>query len=47
VLYAGEERGERLLGGGWIRSTEAAAMRDGHRACHVAAGPEPLAAGPR
>ena len=47
VLYAGEERGERLLGGGWIRSTEAAAMRDGHRARHVAAGPEPLAAGPR
>ena len=37
VLYAGEERGERLLGGGWIRSTEAAAMRDGHRARHVAA----------
>ena len=47
VLYAGEERGERLLGGGWIRSTGAAAMRDGHRARRVAAGPEPLAAGPR
>jgi tRNA-specific 2-thiouridylase len=47
VLYAGDERGERLLGGGWIRSTEAAGMRDGQRARHAAAGPEPLAAGPR
>jgi hypothetical protein len=35
------------LGGGWIRSTEAAAMRDGLRARHVVAGPEPVVAGPR
>jgi tRNA-specific 2-thiouridylase len=47
VLYAGDERGERLLGGGWIKSTEAAAMRDSHRARHVVAGTEALAAGPR
>ena len=44
VLYAGEERGERLLGGGWIKSTEAAgAMRDSPRASHAVAGAEPLA----
>jgi tRNA-specific 2-thiouridylase len=47
VLYAGDERGERLLGGGWIRSTEAVAMRDGLRARHVVAGPEPFVSGPR
>jgi tRNA-specific 2-thiouridylase len=48
VLYAGDERGERLLGGGWIRSTETAgAVRDGLRARHVVAGPEPVVAGPR
>jgi tRNA-specific 2-thiouridylase len=47
VLYAGDERGERLLGGGWIKSTEAAAMRDSHRARHVVAGTEALAAGQR
>ena len=47
VLYAGDERGERLLGGGWIRSTGAAAMRDVRRAYHAGAGTETLAAAPR
>jgi tRNA-specific 2-thiouridylase len=45
VLYAGEERGERLLGGGWIKSTEATGMRDASPARHAAASQEPLRAG--
>jgi len=48
VFYAADERGERLLGGGWIKSTGGArTMREGQRTKQVVAGPEPLAAGPR
>jgi tRNA-specific 2-thiouridylase len=47
VLYAADERGERLLGGGWIKSTEAAGAREGHRARQAVAGAEVLAAAQR
>jgi tRNA-uridine 2-sulfurtransferase len=40
VLYAADERGERLLGGGWIKSTGGARpMRDGQRARQAVAVP--------
>lgn len=41
VFYAAEKRGERLLGGGWIKSTGAARpMKDGQRARQAVAVPE-------
>jgi tRNA-specific 2-thiouridylase len=47
VFYAADERGERLLGGGWIKSAEGAEVpRDRSRARETLAGPEPLAASP-
>ena len=47
VFYAADERGERLLGGGWIKSAEGAeVIRDRWRARETLAGPEPLAASP-
>ena len=47
VFYAADERGERLLGGGWIKSAEGAELiRDRSRARETLAGPEPLAASP-
>jgi tRNA-specific 2-thiouridylase len=48
VFYAADERGERLLGGGWIKSAEGAeTVRDRRIAKQSAAGPEALAASPR
>jgi tRNA-specific 2-thiouridylase len=48
VLYAADERGERLLGGGWIKSAEGPEIIRGRsRAKQTVAGPEPLAASPR
>lgn len=48
VLYSADERGERLLGGGWIKSAEGAKIiPDRSRARQTAAGLEPLAASPR
>jgi tRNA-specific 2-thiouridylase len=48
VFYAADERGERLLGGGWIKSADGAEIvRDRPRAKQMVAGPEPLAASPR
>ena len=47
VFYAVDEWGERLLGGGWIKSAEGAeVIRDRSRARETLAGPEPLAASP-
>jgi tRNA-specific 2-thiouridylase len=47
VFYAADDRGERLLGGGWIKSAEGAELiRDRSRARETLAGPEPLAASP-
>ena len=47
VFYAADERGERLLGGGWIKSAEGTEItRDRSRARETLAGPEPLAASP-
>jgi tRNA-specific 2-thiouridylase len=41
VFYAADERGERLLGGGWIKSTGAAKpMKDGQRSKQTVAVPE-------
>ena len=41
VFYAADERGERLLGGGWIESTGAAKpMKDGQRSKQTVAVPE-------
>jgi tRNA-specific 2-thiouridylase len=48
VFYAADESGERLLGGGWIKSAEGAeTVRDRRIAKQSAAGPEALAASPR
>jgi tRNA-specific 2-thiouridylase len=48
VFYAADEPGERLLGGGWIKSADGArTMRDRQRARQASAEPEPLGAGVR
>ena len=48
VFYAADERGERLLGGGWIKSAEGAeVIPDRSRVRPAVAGCEPLAASPR
>jgi tRNA-specific 2-thiouridylase len=48
VFYAADERGERLLGGGWIKSAEGTEIiPDRSRVRQAVAGCEPLAASPR
>jgi tRNA-specific 2-thiouridylase len=51
VFYAADARGERLLGGGWIKSAEGAegaeVIPDRSRVRPAVAGCEPLAASPR
>ena len=48
VFYAADERGERLLGGGWIKSAEGAGInRDRSRVRQAVADVQPLAASPR
>ena len=48
VFYAADERGERLLGGGWIKSAEGAeVIPDRSRVRQAVADVQPLAASPR